>query len=67
MKKSKLKEMISKGAESLSEDEIKEIFHFIGLSGTWTYKEINDYLTGVKVGMELESEEYPYFFEEEEE
>lgn len=66
MKKSEFKEMINKGAESLSDYEIKEIFHFIGLIGKWTYKEINDYLTGVKAGMEIESEEYPYCFEEEE-
>lgn len=67
MKKSEFKEMINRGAESLSDYEIKEIFHFIGLSGKWTSEEINDYLAAVSVGMEIESEEYPYCFEEEEE
>ena len=67
MKKSEFKEMINRGAELLSDYERKEIFHFIGLSGKWTSEEINDYLAGVRVGMEIESEEYPYCFEEEEE
>lgn len=67
MKKSEFKEMINRGTELLSDYEINEIFHFIGLSGKWTYKEINDYLAGVRVGMKIESEEYPYCFEEEDE
>ncbi len=67
MKKSEFKEMINRDTESLSEYEIKEIFNFIGLSGKWTSKEIYDYLAGVRVGMKIESEEYPYCFEEEEE
>ena len=66
MKKSEFKEMINRGAESLSDYEIKEIFHFIGLSGKWTSEQIDDYLAGVRVGMEIEREEYPYCFEEEE-
>lgn len=49
MKKSKFKEMINRGTELLSDYEINEIFHFIGLSGKWTSKEINDYLAGVRV------------------
>ena len=67
MKKSEFKEMINRDTESLSEYEIKEIFNFIGLSGKWTSEEIYDYLAGVRVGMKIESEEYPYCFEEEEE
>ncbi|WP_048783153.1 hypothetical protein [Streptococcus sp. 263_SSPC] len=66
MKKSEFKEMINRGTESLSDYEIKEIFHFIGLSGKWTSEQIDDYLAGVRVGMEIEREEYPYCFEEEE-
>ena len=32
MKKSEFKEMINRGTESLSDYEIKEIFHFIGVA-----------------------------------
>lgn len=66
MKKSEFKEMINRGTELLSDYEINEIFHFIGLSGKWTSEKIDYYLAGVREGMKIESEEYPYCFEEEE-
>ena len=53
--------------EHLSGEEIQKVFNFIGLSGPWETEEIKLYFAGLREGMKIESEEYPYCFEEEEE
>lgn len=69
MKKSELKKILDHVSwdEHLSGEEIQKVFNLIGLSGPWETEEIKLYFAGLREGMKIESEEYPYYFEEEEE
>ena len=69
MKKSELKTILDYVVlgEHLSTEEVRKVFDLIGLLGPWKTEEIKLYFAGLREGMKIESEEYPYCFEEEEE
>ena len=69
MKKSELKTILDYVIlnEHVSGENVRKVFDLIGLSGPWETEEIKLYFAGLREGMKIESEEYPYCFEEEEE
>ena len=62
MKKSELKKILDyvNWGEHLSGEEIQKVFNLIGLCGPWKTEEIKLYFAGLREGMRIESEEYPY-------
>lgn len=68
MKKSELIKILDyvSWSEHLSVEEIKKVFDLIGLCGPWKTEEIRLYFAGLREGMKIEREEYPYCFEDEE-
>lgn len=69
MKKSELKTILDYVAlnERVSGEEVRKVFDLIGVLGPWKTEEIKLYFAGLREGMKIESEEYPYCFEDEEE
>lgn len=68
MKKSELKSILDYVIlnEYASVENVRKVFDLIGLSGLWKTEEIKLYFAGLREGMKIESEEYPYCFEDEE-
>jgi len=68
MKKSELKTILDYVFlnEHVSGEDVRKVFDLIGLCGPWKTEEIELYFAGLREGMKIESEEYPYCFEEEE-
>ena len=62
MKKSELKTILDYVVmgEHLSGEEVRKVFDLIGLLGPWKTEEIRLYFAGLREGMRIESEEYPY-------
>lgn len=62
MKKSELKNILDYVIlnEHVSGEEIRKVFDLIGLCGPWKTEEIRLYFAGLREGMRIESEEYPY-------
>ena len=62
MKKSELKTILDYVVlgEHLSTEEVRKVFDLIGLLGPWKTEEIKLYFAGLREGMKIESEEYPY-------
>lgn len=69
MKKSELKTILDYVIlnEHVSGEDVRKVFDLIGLCGPWKAEEIKLYFSGLREGMKIEREEYPYCFEEEEE
>ena len=67
MRKSELKSILDYVVlnERVSSEEVRKVFDLIGLLGPWKTEEIKLYFAGLREGMKIESEEYPYCFEEE--
>ena len=68
MKKSELKTILDYVIlnEHVSGENVRKVFDLIGLCGPWKTEEIELYFAGLREGMKIEREEYPYCFEEEE-
>ena len=68
MKKSELKTILDYAIlnEYVSSEDVRKVFDLIGLCGPWETEEIKLYFAGLREGMKIESEEYPYCFEEKE-
>ena len=68
MKKSELKTILDYVIlnEHVSVENVRKVFDLIGLSGPWETEEIKLYFAGLREGMKIEGEEYPYCFEDEE-
>ena len=68
MKKSELKTILDYAIlnEYVSSEDVRKVFDLIGLCGPWETEEIKLYFAGLREDMKIESEEYPYCFEEEE-
>lgn len=62
MKKSELKTTLDYVIlnEHVSGEEVRKVFDLIGLLGPWKTEEIKLYFAGLREGMKIESEEYPY-------
>ena len=68
MKKSEFKTILDYVIlnERVSGEEVRKVFDLIGLLGPWKTEEIKLYFAGLREGMKIEREEYPYCFEEKE-
>ena len=62
MKKSELKTILDYVIlnEHVSGGDVRKVFDLIGLCGPWKTEEIKLYFAGLREGMKIESEEYPY-------
>ena len=62
MKKSELKTILDYVIlnEHVSSEDVRKVFDLIGLCGPWKTEEIKLYFAGLREGMRIESEEYPY-------
>ena len=62
MKKSELKTILDYVIlnEHVSGEQVRKVFDLIGLCVPWKTEEIKLYFAGLREGMKIESEEYPY-------